>query len=274
MIFQVHPYEYIENLPLYFLNIHYNHLQEAIHRPVGADHYRWFFCIKGNGELIVNHQLSVIRKGMGFFLQPREAHGYYPTSSDWTLHRIAFDGGISKALLNQLHLTESGSYYFSDITLFDRYISRIMDIEASDQKNKGLTLSETCYRFLLDTARCVTKTHFNPVSEKNMLVIKITSYLEDHYAENISLDELAVLVNLSRDYMCALFKKATNYTIIGYLTHLRLEHACNLLLQYPEKTAAQIGQLCGFSSPSYFGKIFKKALGVTPNGYRQKSHRF
>lgn len=91
------------------------------------------------------------------------------------------------------------------------------------------------------------------------------------YHKKISLDELANLVNLSKDYLCVLFKKATHHTIIDYLIKIRMGHACNLLMQYPEKTAAEVGKMCGFSSPSYFDKIFKKMYGVAPNVYRKKT---
>ncbi|WP_346698833.1 AraC family transcriptional regulator [Catenibacillus scindens] len=270
MFFQIQPYDYTHHLPLYFLHVYYDHLQEGVYRAAGPGYYRWFFCTQGTGELIVNHQLQMIRQGMGFLLQPEEAHGYYGTSPDWTVHMIAFNGSLCGGLLTQLGLTESGSYYFTEIHLFERFISKIAEIENSDHLEKGVLLSEICYSFLLEIARCVTKTHLNPVSEKNMLVIKITEFLEEHFALPVSLDELALLVNLSKDYMCALFKKATGQTIIDYLTDLRLEHACQMLRQYPERTAAQVGRMCGFASPSYFGKVFKKYRGMTPNDYRRK----
>lgn len=270
MFYQLQPYDYIHHLPLLPLFIGYAHLQEPVFRAAGNDYYQWFFCIQGEGELIVNHQRSIIRKGMGFFLQPDEHHGYYGLTDDWTLHIIGFDGSICKELLKCLHMTLSGSYYFSDEQLFEKFIQRILDTDSSESQDKAFSLSALFYQFLLELTECISKTQNNPTSEKNMLVIKVTTYLEDNYAKDISLEALSELVNLSKDYLCALYKKYTHHTIIDHLIKIRLGHACTFLMQYPDKTAAEIGRMCGFSSPSYFGKVFRKAYGITPNGYRKK----
>ena len=95
------------------------------------------------------------------------------------------------------------------------------------------------------------------------------SWLEENYARPISLDELAKAVNLTKDYMCALFKKITGETIIQCLTSIRIGHARQLLIQYPDKNVIEIAHMCGFDSPSYFGKIFKQLIGMTPERYRK-----
>ena len=129
-----------------------------------------------------------------------------------------------------------------------------ISIENSDHLEKGVLLSEICYSFLLEIARCVTKTHLNPVSEKNMLVIKITEFLEEHFALPVSLDELALLVNLSKDYMCALFKKATGQTIIDYLTDLRLEQCLSDAQAVSGKDGCTGGADVWFCKPKLFWK--------------------
>ena len=269
MFYQFQPYNYIYRIPLLPLFIGYSHLQEPVFRAIGTDYYQWFFCTQGYGELIVNHQRSLIQKGMGFFLQPKEAHGYYNLTGDWTLHVIGFNGSLCPELLKQLDMTLSGSYYFSANKLFEYFIRLFLEADQKKSSDKPFILSSICYHFLLELRNAITKTRNNPESEKNMLVIKVTAYLEDHYSSAITLDELAQLVHLSKDYLCTLFKKYTHHTIIDYLIKIRLGHACTFLMQYPDKTAAEIGNMCGFASPSYFGKIFRKNYGITPNEYRK-----
>ena len=65
-------------------------------------------------------------------------------------------------------------------------------------------------------------------------------------------------------------KKITGKTIIRYLTEIRIVHAQNLLMQYPEKTASEIAVECGYSNASYFGKKFKQITGYSPDKYRKE----
>ena len=55
-----------------------------------------------------------------------------------------------------------------------------------------------------------------------------------------------------------------------YLTEIRIGHARHLLTLHPEKKVLEIGKMCGFESPSYFGKTFKKEVGITPRGVPEK----
>lgn len=70
---------------------------------------------------------------------------------------------------------------------------------------------------------------------------------------------------------CAIFKKSMGQTIMHYLKTLRISRARIFLHQYPEKKTLEIAEMCGFQSPSYFGKVFKEEVGVTPEMYRKSS---
>ena len=107
---------------------------------------------------------------------------------------------------------------------------------------------------------------------ENDLVMKIISYMELHYAENISLDELAEYVQLTKGYMCTLFKRTIGLSIITELTYMRIGRARVFLTQYPEKSVADIARMCGYDNAGYFGKVFKKTTGETPDQYRRKKH--
>lgn len=94
--------------------------------------------------------------------------------------------------------------------------------------------------------------------------------MEQHYDRDLSLDELAELVGLSKEYLCTLFKKTMKQTIMQYLLTIRISQARTLLIRFPEKKVQEIAKLCGFESPSYFGKKFKQETGMTPDAFRKK----
>lgn len=133
----------------------------------------------------------------------------------------------------------------------------------------ALELSTECYGFLLDISRGITRNQAAEYAERNELIDTLTSYLERNFAKPVTLEELAHIVNLSPDYMSAQFKKKMGITIMQYLTEIRIGHARHLLTLHPEKKVLEIGKICGFESPSYFGKTFKKEVGITPEGYRK-----
>ena len=105
-------------------------------------------------------------------------------------------------------------------------------------------------------------------SQGNPLITSIMGYLESNYKRDISLSELSQAMERTPAYLCSIFKQETGRTIVQALTSIRLVEARIMLGRYPEKTVGEIGQMCGFQSPSYFCKTFKKYFNMTPNNYR------
>ena len=94
-------------------------------------------------------------------------------------------------------------------------------------------------------------------------------YLQKEFGRTITLDELSAVVGLSKEYMCSYFKKKMNKTIMQVLCDIRIMNACVMLNRFPDKKIAEISKKCGFESPSYFGAVFRKHRGMTPDTYRK-----
>ncbi len=247
-----------------------NHWQEPILRPKGFPFYQWFYCVKGSGELIINQQKSILSTGQGALIYPRVPHSYHGITSDWTVHFIGFSGPNCPELLKTLQMHESDVYHFSDETIFPKYIERFYTLQKQKGKNRYTELSKECYSFLLDLSFCVQHINASVPAQENVLIQKMIDYMEENYENPISLDNLAGYIGLSKEYMCTLFKQSMQQTIMHYLLTVRISRARIFLIQYPEKKVLEIAQMCGFESPSYFGKVFKKEVGVTPENYRNR----
>ena len=100
------------------------------------------------------------------------------------------------------------------------------------------------------------------------LVLKAIDYLNAHYDEEISLEFLAEKFFVSKSTLIYNFKKYTGHTLIDYLLTVRIEKAKRLLVS-TDKSIREISELCGFSSPNYFGLIFKKRENLSPATYRK-----
>ncbi len=101
---------------------------------------------------------------------------------------------------------------------------------------------------------------------------KRTYEMADYIFENTesvkSLDELAERFFVSKFYMCRAFKQVTGYTILEYLTILRIQKARNYLAQ-TDMSISRIAELVGYNSLTHFEKEFKRCLRVSPSRYRK-----
>ncbi len=95
----------------------------------------------------------------------------------------------------------------------------------------------------------------------------IAAYIDQHYAENISLKDLSDRFYVSREYISRKFKQEFQENISEYLERIRIEKA-RLLLQNPLLKVAQVSELVGYQDEKYFSKVFKKAVGLSPKQFR------
>lgn len=96
----------------------------------------------------------------------------------------------------------------------------------------------------------------------------VISYVETNYAEDIDLESACDLLKVNYFYFCRLFKRATGKTYVEYLNYVRLSVAEKLLIT-SDKSITEICTETGFSSLSYFNRIFKREKGFNPTDYRK-----
>ncbi|WP_310186704.1 response regulator [Bacillus sp. 3255] len=109
--------------------------------------------------------------------------------------------------------------------------------------------------------------------QSKMQVLKVVEYIENHYAnENLTVDEICRYVHLSKSYFSTVFKQHKEYSIMEFVTRVRIESAKNLLQQTSLKSY-EVALKVGYSDPQYFSVLFKKHTGATPTEFRDKLPR-
>ena len=93
------------------------------------------------------------------------------------------------------------------------------------------------------------------------------SYINEHFQENISLDDVSHKLGFDPSYFCRIFKAATGATFTEYLNFVRVCKAESLLAKTAD-SILEISEAVGFSSASYFNRIFKRYKGCSPRHYR------
>lgn len=98
----------------------------------------------------------------------------------------------------------------------------------------------------------------------------VIRYVEQHFQENISLQDAAAFLGISREYFCRIFKKNTGSSFLQYLDEVRLAKIYSEL-QSTSLPIAEIMERNGFTSQKRFNKSFKKMYGCTPSSIRKAS---
>lgn len=94
-------------------------------------------------------------------------------------------------------------------------------------------------------------------------------YVYGHYREKIYLNDIANTLGISSSYLSRLFKQETGVSLQDFINDVRVEKAANLLI-YSGETLPGIAEYVNFPSQSYFGKIFKQKMQMTPKQYRER----
>jgi len=98
----------------------------------------------------------------------------------------------------------------------------------------------------------------------------VLEYIETHYADNITLDDLSRVAGMNPRYFCRFFSSITNQTPMNYVNSYRIEQAA-VMLDSGDVSVTEAGLSCGFGDTSYFIKCFKKYRGMTPKQYQRQS---
>jgi len=105
---------------------------------------------------------------------------------------------------------------------------------------------------------------------KNDRLAEVFQYVKSNYKEEISLDEIAKIANLTPTSFCRMFKSKTKKPFVEYLNEIRVSNACKYLIE-TDLGISEIAYECGYKTASNFNKLFKKLIGTTPKEYRKNA---
>ncbi|MBQ1213131.1 MAG: helix-turn-helix transcriptional regulator [Clostridia bacterium] len=118
---------------------------------------------------------------------------------------------------------------------------------------------------LFHTSRAY-RTRFEGDEAHPPAVNRIIAYINSNYTRKISLDELCAELNMSKQYCMRIFKKHLHTTINDYILATRMKHAA-YCLRHTYMNVNETANYLGFSSVSYFSRVFKDYYGVSPSEY-------
>ena len=122
-----------------------------------------------------------------------------------------------------------------------------------------------------DNARELATSSFAKVEveSESKRILKVKNYIDEHYKDDMSLEQLADLVGMTPTAFSRYFKQRTSKNISEYIVDIRLGHAARMLID----TADSVSTICwrtGFNTLSNFNRLFRKRKGCNPTEFREK----
>ena len=104
----------------------------------------------------------------------------------------------------------------------------------------------------------------------NLIADNAVRYINEHYGDDITLSELACLSGVSPQYFDRVFRERLNMRPMEYIARVKISKAKSMLLDC-DMSVTQLSESLGYTSPTYFGIVFKKYEGISPSEFRKNS---
>lgn len=263
--------------PTAFAKNHFLYIQEVgslqsvsphISRRDNLESFLFFAVTSGKGTLTYHSQTFSLSTGDCVFLDCLEEYAHESSNdAPWELSWVHFYGPQA-SMFYKYYLELGGSFFFhpGNLSLF----LDTLDILFETQKNPGNSTEILSHCHLTDLlSLCIKEIGQHDSSTITGKIYDIQNYLDVHFAEKITLDNLSEHYYISKFHLSREFKKLTGTTIGNYLTAKRISHA-KKQLRFTDLPLDAIARECGLSDTSYFVKVFKHAEGMTPGEYRSR----
>lgn len=263
-----------EKLPYYLYSIGLHDVQPLVVRPDGHRHDQFFYNTKGSGTLIVNNHKYDLPEKCCFFIPARLPHEYYPAGDIWDIRWFVPCGDSLPLLYDTIGL-HFGIFPLKDASHLDTLLNKMRSELMFNDINGNIFASAYINEFILEFAcqsglikREISYTVKNqkPYTKHMQLMM---DYIDCHYMQNITMDDLSGLEGLTPQHICRIFKSCTRMRPTEYITHIRIKNAKEMLSQ-TNHSISEIAYWCGFENDNYFWRTFKRITGNTPGEYRKE----
>lgn len=276
-------------LPLEFVykrkSVNYEHI-ETFHSHLGLE---LLFIHEGRGTMIVNNISYEIKPGMLCIFQPFQLHHLkleYEDDQCFERSLINFEPTIFEPYFEQWPALHDFYKYISSgnlpypclydvddpylVSLYQRMNDRFKKLSGAERWEEMslflIALFQSLHHLWDKRKQGSTKTH-SP--RKHHRVEHILNWIEANYRLPFRLDDMAKSLHLSPYHVSHLFKEATGVSITKYIATRRIHQAVQLLTS-TDKPISLIAQEIGLTNISYFCKLFKSQMGITPHQYRKR----
>lgn len=240
--------------------------------------YELYYVVSGRCRVFVDHSLYHLEAGDMVLIAPMTIHhtSYgivqeteriglsFPeryllemeAECGYEIRRLVFGGG-------QLSIEPGRRKYLVNL------LQKIQVEQETQDSFSGLLRKGYLYELFAFLSRCGReRVQVEPMDVAEAEIQEAARYICHHFAEPLTLLEVAARIPMTPTYFSRKFKQVTGIGYKEYVNHVRLKEAARLLLE-TDMSVTAIALACGFSDGNYFGDLFKKEKGISPRMYRK-----
>jgi len=239
-------------------------------RPRGRLDFQLLYIASGKAHFYFNGKEHIVTAGHMVLYRPKEPQKYEYYGEDQTeVYWVHFTGGNVTNILRSYGLTDDKQVFYCGSSLEYKELFRNMIYELQMCKENFGEMTEMYLRQLFIMLH---RYFLTTLKTENARIVeemdRATAYFNEHYSEDISIDEYAEKSHVSISWFIRNFKHCTGITPMQYILSKRIYNA-EILLQDPTYNITEIARIVGYDNPLYFSRIFKKAKGLSPSEYRK-----
>ena len=227
-----------------------------------VDCLQFLYVTEGCLELQYRDFHTRLKEGDLAYMDLRYPHSYRAAGERLRLQQIMINGNAAREYFELLYRQHGPVYHAGSAV-------RYQILSLRQEMMKGETDDHAVSCMIHNILSSLAADRNRQISETTA---HARTYMSEHYAEQISLEDIARELSLNKSYFSRHFRKETGYSPWEYLTRVRMQAAFRLLSASSDSVEV-IAEACGFASASHFIRTFKKETGMTPNYFRRQFSR-
>ena len=216
-----------------------------------------FIVLFGKGELSYEEQTYQLSEGDCVFIDCRKAYSHSTSDNLWSLQWCHFYAPSLPAVYEKYKERGGRPVFHPD------------DLASSADYIRDMRINEKLGTLLTLLMEQSWHPESVTVSRKRMELAAVKEYLDEHYTEKLTLDDLAEKFFINKFYLSKIFKETYGTTVNNYLISKRITRA-KQLLRFTDMTVDEVGAAVGMGDANYFSRMFRKVEGSSPREYRKQ----
>ncbi|MCI9486871.1 MAG: AraC family transcriptional regulator [Lachnospiraceae bacterium] len=235
--------------------------------PIMRGGYLIHYVLSGSGTYKARGKLFRLKAGDAFLICPDELICYKAdTNTPWTYAWIGMQGIKIRGYLERTSLPENLVVHFGEDEQLRRCHEKMSEADRLAE-NRDLIMNSILYEYLFLLAYKFPGKKAVTAEKKSNHVENALKYIEDHYCDSITIQDIADHLGLNRSYLHRIFKAFTGTSIQNYLLDYRMRQAC-ILLKNTDLSVRMVAHSVSYIDSLYFSRLFHQKMGMSPSEYR------
>jgi AraC-like DNA-binding protein len=235
--------------------------------PGIRDHYLIHLVVAGKGTFQAAGRTWELHPGDLFLASPSQLVAYTADAEQpWEYCWVGFNGACAHTLVSQLPFTDAEPVHHTKNPDGLRQVLGDLFRARGPEPQDEAAMVGYLYLFMAALMRETPDRKPRAANSATQYVLNAIKFIQFNYSHNISIDDVARSVGVSRSHLYRVFMSNVGKSPIDYLTEYRINEACKLL-RSGDLSIAEVAVSVGFFDQFYFSRVFKKSVGMPPSKY-------